>query len=69
MSDVKMLFKKGIVWQKAKGENGKWYTDFNGERFTLQMNDFPDEPLFTVFSDSDAVNFDDPPLMWFIPYE
>jgi len=54
---------------KSKGKIGKWFVDFNGERYKLQMNDFPDEPLFTVLSENESEDFDDPPLMWFIPYE
>ena len=69
MSVIKNLFMEDVVWQKIKGKNGKWFTEFNGEKYHLQMNDFPDEPLFTVKSESESMNFDDPPLLWLIPYE
>ena len=67
MTEINLLFKKGIIWQAAKDHVGKWHSDFNGEKCFLQMNDFPDEPLYTLTFKGETVDFDDKPLMWFIP--
>jgi len=67
MNKISELFTKRIIWQSVKEEKGKWHTDLNGERYELHMNDFPDEPLYTITFEEESVDFDDKPIMWFIP--
>ena len=67
MNKINDLFTKSIIWQSVKGEKGKWHTYFNGERYELHMNDFPDEPLYTITFEEESVDFDDKSIMWFIP--
>ena len=67
MNKISELFTKSIIWQSVKDEKGKWHTNFNGERYELHINDFPDEPLYTITFKEEAMDFDDKPTMWFIP--
>jgi hypothetical protein len=34
----------------------------------LRMNDFPDEPLWTLFYKGESIDFNDTPFVWKITY-
>jgi hypothetical protein len=70
------MFKKinRLIWYPLK-----WYPLTNSERdfvtdkyskdeCYLRMNDFPDEPLWTLFYKGDSIDFDDTPSIWHIAY-
>jgi hypothetical protein len=47
--------------------------DFSNDKYPsdvcyLRMNDFPDEPLWTLFYKGDSIDFDDTPSVWKINY-
>ena len=57
-----------ITWSRVQAETPKWIAEVGGERCKLRMNDFPDEPLYTVELKGDFLDIDDPPAMWTIPH-
>lgn len=61
------LFKQQVKWDK----NTETSTDFsfmamvNSRAWKLRINNFPDEPMYTLFIDDKAIlTFDDMPATW-----
>lgn len=62
MSELDHLLLTSIAWQKISP--GKWTARVNAVEYTLRMNDFPDEPLYTVSSKRLSLTIDDAPKQW-----
>lgn len=58
------LLRASLVWKKTGP--GHWEAALNGKRCTLTMNDFPEEPLYTVVFDGEPMDIDDAPPSWHI---
>lgn len=64
-----------IVWHRLPDpERGEVYflyaAEVDGERWRLTLNDFPAEPMYTLYIGEEAVaSFDDCPKAWVMPYE
>jgi len=55
-----------IDWIKRSGEP-EWYAFLSGEMCELILNDFPNEPLYTLKWRDESVDLDDAPACWVIP--
>ena len=53
-----------LEWKKTGP--GQWESVLNEKRCRLTMNDFPDEPLYTVLVDEELMDIDDVPPGWHI---
>jgi len=60
------LLRHPIVWMKAE-RPANWSAFYGGECIRLRMNDFPEEPLYTLFFGAESIDIDDPPEVWAIP--
>lgn len=60
------LLKMEIVWARA-GDCFEWSALVGVDQYLLRMNDFPDEPLYTVYWGGQQIDLDDPPSGWVIP--
>lgn len=58
----KELLLRSVRWRKVR--DGYWSATVDGEQCALQMNDFPEEPLYTVTVKGGSVDVDDPPRNW-----
>jgi hypothetical protein len=67
MDDISSLFKEQINWQCVKLGRSKFYASVDGERCELRMNDFPEEPLYTLTFRGQSIDFDDRPKTWTLP--
>lgn len=67
MIDLENLFRQSINWQVNEAADDAFYAYVNGERCELRMNDFPDEPLYTLTYRGQSVDFDDRPQTWTLP--
>jgi hypothetical protein len=56
-----------IMWLKTP-EKPEWSAMVCNELCHLTMNDFPDEPLYTVTWRGQALDIDDAPPGWVIPH-
>jgi hypothetical protein len=45
----------------------QWHGIHDGEKCELKMNDFPDEPLYTLVWRGERIDFDDAPSSWVLP--
>ena len=53
-----------VRWLKVR--DGYWRATVDGHECSLRMNDFPDEPLFTVAVEGTSIEIDDAPRTWCI---
>ena len=58
-----------IEWDVGSGINGECYiASDNGKALCIRMNDFPEEPLYTlIINGEDIIHFDDWPKKWIRP--
>lgn len=66
IESVETLLRIPINWKKEDAP-ASWVAEVDGETCHLRMNDFPDEPLYTVIFRGQAADLDDPPSDWTIP--
>ncbi len=63
------LLIKPLKWQPLEDSDRDFITDkYPKEKCFLRMNDFPEEPLWTLFYNGDSIDFDDTPLLWKVYY-
>ena len=68
MSNVaEQLQRTNIGWQKTNESAYLFKALFNGKEVRLRLNDFPDEPLGTLFVDAHEVQIEDFPRCWTLP--
>lgn len=56
-----------VEWRTASGAERyiMFEASVDGHRWTARLNDFPDEPLWTLFIDGgEILHFDDWPTVW-----
>ena len=61
---------KSINWGKAQDNNMDiiFTATINGDEWNIRINDFPDEPLYTLIINSEEIiHFDDLPDKWICP--
>lgn len=66
METISDLLKKELIWESK--ENSPFYTtkEYPFEACWLRINDFPDEPMWTLFFNGEEIDFDDDPDNWII---
>lgn len=70
MNEINKLTKESMKWVSETDSGRYFYTDAYDKGICwLRINDFPDEPLWTLFYKGDAINFDDKPENWVIVYK
>ena len=60
------LLYSSINWIKPVG-SPRWVSTCFGDRCELSLNDFPDEPMYTLKWRGEQIDFDDTPKLWIIP--
>ena len=65
-SNIRDLLAMPIDWQKCS-DRPVWLCMIGEEECSLVMNDFPDEPLYTLRWRNQVWDFDDAPSCWVIP--
>lgn len=58
------LLARRVHWRRTSP--GRWEALVEETACLLQMNDFPDEPLYTVIVGNDRLDLDDAPKQWHI---
>jgi hypothetical protein len=64
---VESLLSMRLDWKKAS--SGRWEAVVHGVTCFLLMNDFPEEPLFTVIVGGESLDLEASPPDWRIDYE
>jgi len=63
----KKLFQQKIFWQKHLSNKRFFFHYEEGNLILLRINNFPEEPLYTLIDSLEIIDFDDPPQQWIIP--
>lgn len=54
-----------VVWQTTDDPFYPYATEIDGARVCVRVNDFPEQPLYTlIVNDVEVTNFDDWPSHW-----
>ncbi len=61
------LLSLSIYWQKVKETERYYYAYQNDELLLLRMNNFPDEPLYTLINKLQISDLDNLPNTWVLP--
>ena len=65
VEDLEELIKMLIEWHETENVDFPYQVQINGSTLKIRINDFPDEPLFSLFRDGKHVaDFDDWPSHW-----
>lgn len=71
MTDASALLNRAlnapIQWERVEGSFVEWSATLDGVVYRLTMNDFPEEPLYTLRCGDASIDLDDAPLHWKIP--
>ena len=59
---------KSIRRQNHEHQKRYFFANIDGELLLLRLNDFPDEPLFTLIRGLEIVDIEEAPKDWYIPY-
>ena len=62
--DITDFSDKLILWKKHELGLRYWYSEIDGDILFLRMNNFPDEPLYTLISKKTIRDYDDLPDRW-----
>jgi hypothetical protein len=69
MEDANRLLNMSLQWEPVDGSDRYFSTAmFPSSTCSLRMNDFPDEPLWTLIVNGVEHHFDDQPVNWRITY-
>lgn len=70
MKSIDNLFNMKLIWKSEKDTSPFFYCNkFSKNECYLRMNDFPEEPMWTLFYNGESIDFDDSPELWGINYE
>jgi hypothetical protein len=64
--DSKVLLKSRIVWKKHPQSNRYFYIENEGVIIFLRINNFPEEPFYTLINEMDIIDIEDKPKQWFL---
>ena len=59
-----ILINTSIYWQKIPSNERYFYMKDNGKIVLLRINNFPDEPLYTLINGIDIIDIEDKPSGW-----
>jgi len=66
---IDRLLYEHITWNQVKNEGGKFITSsYSTDDCWIQMNDFPEEPLWTLYYKGQAKDIEDTPMLWTVNY-
>jgi hypothetical protein len=56
---------RNVTWRKTKGPTALWRAEVGPQSWSLRVNDFPEENLYTLLiNDQEIGHFDDWPPPW-----
>lgn len=64
ITPIERLLTIPIVWHQEVAGGCEFYSNVEGELFQLTMNDYPDEPLYTLRWRESSFDLDDRPADW-----
>lgn len=69
LKKIDRLLWKQMNWKPIIESVNEFVSDrYPKEECYLRMNNFPEEPLWTLFYKNDSIDFDDTPILWKVTY-
>ena len=68
IKNVEELLNKKIIWIQNFDEPSIFESNYNGRCCILRMNNFPEEPMYTLFWKEESLDMDDAPKCWTLVY-
>jgi hypothetical protein len=69
VKNINQLLKEKLKWKSDPNSKRNFITDsYPKEECYLRMNNFPDEPMWTLFYQGESIDFDDELKNWNITY-
>ena len=66
---INRLLYEPLTWDPIDNEETKYFTiKYSKDECWLQMNDFPEESLWTLFYKGKSIDIEDTPIFWKINY-
>ena len=62
------LMQHNLVWDEVNNQSRYYTTIYQAEKYYMRLNNFPDEPLYTVIINDEHFDFDDLPGSWKVNY-
>ena len=63
-----ILLKESIVWQQHRQNSRYFYIEREEKIILLRVNNFPDEPLYTLIDGLYIIDIDDKPDNWLLQF-
>ena len=67
--NLEELFCRPIEWRRSDENRFLFYSEVEGQRVELRLNDFPDEPLCTLFCAGEEMDFETLGEHWKMPWQ
>jgi len=66
---INRILCESLTWNPVKGIEGRYFTSqYDKTECWIQMNDFPEEPLWTLNYKGESKDIEDTPSLWKINY-
>jgi hypothetical protein len=62
------LKKSEVTWIVTREDKCLFDAVFQGEHVQVRMNDFPDEPIYTVFLRGEEIDLEEGPRTWHLQH-
>jgi len=62
--DNNFLVKTKIHWKRIPLSKGYFYADYEKRRLILRLNNFPDEPIYTLINGLEITDIEEKPIQW-----
>ncbi|MGH1366919.1 MAG: hypothetical protein ACRBF0_25395 [Calditrichia bacterium] len=69
LKKIDRILYERITWNPENNEEGKFTTSsYSRDDCWIQMNDFPEEPLWTLYYRGESKDIEDTPTIWKVNY-
>ncbi len=65
--EIEDILQREVKWKEEVPGGVEFFAYIDGELCQLRMNDFPDEPLYTLTWKNSQIDLDDRPIKWDVP--
>lgn len=65
ITTVRSYLEEKLTWERGSDPLHPYEAQIEGERMVIRLNDFPDNPLYTLLvNDEEVASFDEWPKQW-----
>lgn len=64
ITSIEQILQKPVTWREEVPSGVEFFSYVDGDLCQLTMNDYPDEPLYTLRWKESSLDIDDRPSSW-----